>query len=467
MSTKKDPKKKKTDEPPAPIDPTVDLKSLQAVTELLSKVKHLRNYFQLERDKVHKFWDISKKELENARFQLKNTDHELEEMAARHQVQMKVYRQKVRHLMYEFKIKLKDIQEKSDRELLEAAQLHQATVEELKREKQRLHQLLEASVAEHEEAVTAKREEHKFKIGNTKKADYERILKDTREEYQRRMATLRDELDLRRRAEIHEIEERKNEHINELIRLHEQKFADMKNYYNSITSNNLDLIRSLKEEIANMKKNDEHNENLMYDIEKENHHLSEPLEQAKREVAELQQRLHHYEKDKLSLSNTRSRLKALDAEYRRLQEDHAALQGKYGKVQQDRDAIKKKFEMALHDAMDVVNEQNTAMQQRLIEVNARVEERDAQLSSVLSAANLEPQALEAITRQLEDTIETKDRAIKDLHFELKKIQRQHRDVITEYERRCIASKVPPLDAAEVALGGPALPRRDESAMDVE
>ncbi len=49
-------------------------------------------------------------------------------------------------------------------------------------------------------------------------------------------------------VEILEIEERKNNHINELMKKHEKAFGEIKNYYNDITHNNLDLIRSLKEE---------------------------------------------------------------------------------------------------------------------------------------------------------------------------------------------------------------------------
>ena len=60
------------------------------------------------------------------------------------------------------------------------------------------------------------------------------------------MKMLRDDLELRRKQEIHEIEERKNTHINELMKKHEKAFADIKNYYNDITHNNLDLIKTLK-----------------------------------------------------------------------------------------------------------------------------------------------------------------------------------------------------------------------------
>ena len=45
-----------------------------------------RNYFQLERDKINTFWEISKKELEDRKAELRNKDREMEELEERHQV---------------------------------------------------------------------------------------------------------------------------------------------------------------------------------------------------------------------------------------------------------------------------------------------------------------------------------------------------------------------------------------------
>ena len=82
---------------------------------------------------------------------------------------------------------------------------------------------------------------------------------------------------------VHE-QERKNTHINDLMKKHERAFAEIKNYYNDITHNNLDLIKTLKEDVAEMKKREAQNEKLMYEIAQENKRLSEPLTKALKEV---------------------------------------------------------------------------------------------------------------------------------------------------------------------------------------
>ena len=71
------------------------------------------------------------------------------------------------------------------------------------------------------------------------KAEFEEKLKTLEERYSEKLDKLRQDLELRRRVEIHEIEERKNLHINQLYKHHATAYGHMKDYYNSITKNNL------------------------------------------------------------------------------------------------------------------------------------------------------------------------------------------------------------------------------------
>ena len=68
------------------------------------------------------------------------------------------------------------------------------------------------------------------------------------------MQTLKEDLELRMKVEIHEIEERKNQHINELMKNHQEAFKEMKEYYNDITRENLELIRMHKDKLIDIRK---------------------------------------------------------------------------------------------------------------------------------------------------------------------------------------------------------------------
>lgn len=61
------------------------------------------------------------------------------------------------------------------------------------------------------------------------------------------------------KVEVHEIEERKNQHINELMKAHEDAFKEMKEYYNDITRENLELIRTHRARLQEISKSIESN----------------------------------------------------------------------------------------------------------------------------------------------------------------------------------------------------------------
>lgn len=435
---------RKAEKAPPPCEPIAELSSLETVHDALAKAQELRNYFQVERDKVNGFWSVTKEEVEANRYALLNAEAELEEKERAHQVEMKVYKQKVRHLLYEHKMKVKQCLEESEQQLREAEEHHVRRMGDISSQMSHFDRQADAAAENHEMKVEELRDSHRYMLSVTKIQKQEKDLARQQALYDAKLKALHDELELRRRAEIHEIEERKNEHINALIQQHEAKFQEMKTYYNQITSNNLEIIQSLKEEIVRMKKNDEQNETLMYDIEHENQNLLVPLEEAQRDVAELQQKLKQHEQDKRSLGMTRAKLRSLTEEIWRLREEHEALEKRYAKVHQEREELKTKFESALRQAMEVVEERNEVMQQKLIESHALVEERDAQLDGVLKALNLEPTALDLIASEVDSTLQKKNQLIKDLHYELKKGEKTLNSTLLEYERRCNRVNIPPL-----------------------
>ena len=58
--------------------------------EELDREREERNYFQLERDKVNTFWEITKRQLEEKKAELRNKDREMEDAEERHQMEIKV-----------------------------------------------------------------------------------------------------------------------------------------------------------------------------------------------------------------------------------------------------------------------------------------------------------------------------------------------------------------------------------------
>merc|ERR1719472_610266 len=137
--------------------------------------------------------------------------------------------------------------------------------------------------------------------------NFERIHKGLEQQYEEQVEQLKIDLELRRKVEVHEIEERKNQHINDLLFNHQEAFDQIKSYYNDITHDNLQLIRSLKEEIAEMRAKEKANQKKMHQLTIENRQLTEPLAQKEKLRAELQEQLKYCAKDKMALKNLRAR----------------------------------------------------------------------------------------------------------------------------------------------------------------
>ena len=55
----------------------------------LDREREERNFFQLERDKIHTFWEITRRQLEDRKAEIRNKDRETEEAEERHQVEIK------------------------------------------------------------------------------------------------------------------------------------------------------------------------------------------------------------------------------------------------------------------------------------------------------------------------------------------------------------------------------------------
>lgn len=65
-------------------------------------------------------------------------------------------------------------------------------------------------------------------------------------------AELRAELETQRVCEIHATEERKNLHIRQLEMAHDKELISMRSYYNDITLGNVNVIKTLKENVEEL-----------------------------------------------------------------------------------------------------------------------------------------------------------------------------------------------------------------------
>ncbi|XP_053528197.1 dynein regulatory complex subunit 4 isoform X2 [Artibeus jamaicensis] len=409
------------------------------IREELDREREERNYFQLERDKIHTFWEITRRQLEEKKAELRNKDREMEEAEERHQVEIKVYKQKVKHLLYEHQNNLTEMKAEGTVAMKLAQKEHRTQEGVLRKDMRALKVELKEQELASEVVVKNLRLKHTEEITKMRN-DFERQVREIEAKYDKKMKMLRDELDLRRKTEIHEVEERKNGQISTLMQRHEEAFTDMKNYYNDITLNNLALITSLKEQMEDMRKKEEHLEKEMQEVSAQNRRLADPLQKAREEMNEMRRKLGDHKRDKQILVCTKARLKVTEKDLKSLQWEHEVLEQRF--VQRERDELYGKFTAAILDVQQKTGLKNLVLERKLQALGAAVEKKELQLNEVLAASNLDPEALTLVSRKLEDVLESKNSTIKDLQYELARVCKAHNDLLRTYEAKLQAFGVP-------------------------
>jgi len=195
-------------------------------------------------DQVRNFYAIVQDEVGKTESHLRNIEAQMERMQDTHRNDIRIYLQKVIHLEYEHENNVESVAALAQGERDASVAAHESATRDLRDLKLSLKGALHKSEVAHEEEIKRLKEVERKEMQKLRE-QFERNYAELLSSYETRLSNLRDDLDLRQKMEIHEIEERKNRHINDLMIHHEKNFQEMRNYYNSITQDNLDLIKEL------------------------------------------------------------------------------------------------------------------------------------------------------------------------------------------------------------------------------
>jgi hypothetical protein len=95
---------------------------------------------------------------------------------------------------------------------------------------------------------------------------------------------------------------------------HEEAFHDMKEYYNDITRENLEMIRGYKERLVEIKNQIDQNVLMIEQLKEERLKLEKPLKLANDRREILKKQLGNFPKDQMAKRNCKARLRYLKEE---------------------------------------------------------------------------------------------------------------------------------------------------------
>lgn len=130
----------------------------------LDRERTERNMLCLERDKVTTFWELSKKQADDARNMLRKKERELEDAEERHQMEMRIYRQKVKHMLFEQNARQSDVKKETSVTMNSMADETRVEVREMHNENYTLKAQLRFKQLESEESVKMLKRQHESEV---------------------------------------------------------------------------------------------------------------------------------------------------------------------------------------------------------------------------------------------------------------------------------------------------------------
>lgn len=116
----------------------------------MDREREERNFFQMERDKIRIFWEITRGQLEEATTELRQKDHEVEMTQEIADIEAKQIMQQMKHLQFENHNKISEIRAEAMTQLKLSQEDHVNQEMELLSDKREMKRLLRENEEIHE-----------------------------------------------------------------------------------------------------------------------------------------------------------------------------------------------------------------------------------------------------------------------------------------------------------------------------
>ncbi|XP_023259221.1 growth arrest-specific protein 8 [Seriola lalandi dorsalis] len=383
--------------------------------EELDREREERSYFQLERDKIQAFWEISKRNLEETKAELRNRSREREEAEERHRVEITVYKQKLKHVLFEHHNAVSELKTDGVASASLIQNQHTRSELELQRDVQGLEAELREKKLHNDSCIKELKLKHQVELMELTN-DYDRRIREIEVKYHTVTQSMAEAEGKKRRAEVNELEDRMKSRVATLMADHDRALRGAEEYYSAVQTKLLTDQRALKDELAEVQKQQARADRDLSAAQQENSRLRESLQEAERKLPELQKQLQDYNQAKAKMVTSRAQVKVAEQELRDLSVEHELLLQAFEKVQQERDELLRKQAEAVVEVQRRSGLKELLLERKLAALTETLEKKEAQLCAAL-AATRQPAASSAANK-LEELLERKQVTISGLQEDL-------------------------------------------------
>ncbi|KAM8772135.1 dynein regulatory complex subunit 4-like [Acanthopagrus schlegelii] len=385
--------------------------------EELDREREERSYFQLERDRIQAFWEISKRSLEEAKAGLRNRQREREEAEERHRVEITVYKQKLKHVLSEHHNVSSEM--KMDGVASTTLIQNQHTVSELglQRETHGLQADLQEKKLHNETYIKELKLKHQVELMEMANS-YDQRIREMELNYHDNMQTMSEAERKRWNAEINELEDRMKSRVVSLVEDNDRALRHAEEHYASIQRELLSDRNHLKSELEEVMKQYSRVDKELSAAQQENKRMSESLQEAQQKLPQLQKQLEEFEQAKAMMATCRAEMKLVEKELRDLTVENELLRQAFEKVQQERDELLKKQMELILDLQQKSGLKELLLERKLSALTETLEQKEAQLCATLSASSVDQTAAGSAANKLEEILDSKRVTIDALQCDL-------------------------------------------------
>lgn len=392
------------------------------------------NQFQQEKEKINSFWQAEKQIIAQDEMLLQEKLRQKQELEDKQSYELKVYQQKVKHLLFEQQDAAADSKIDNQVNLSMAIDTQRDQEHEVNINIRQLSVQTKSLEVGYIDIVKNLKQEQEKKIMALRE-EFERKSHELLASARKKEKAVRREFQERRKMDVKRIEAKKDAHIRKLMAKHKQAFDDIKNYYRDITHNNLDLIKQLKDEVNTMRKADQQKEKEVNEISKVNEKISQPLQEHLTLVEKLKDDLKTYEREKVALQAAKHRLIVLEDQLKNLQWEHEILTQKHEQLVEERDEIKQTLEDTIYDAQQKTGFQKLLLEKKVTLLQEQLDKTDVTLAELLTRAHLAPDIVGDIKGSIRDVLTVKDKFIQELQNRVAYLKQEYYELIHVYETK--------------------------------
>lgn len=402
--------------------------------EELEQEREERNFYQVERDQISKFWEITKQELEEKNAEFFNKEIAFEAAQNKYEMEINLYKQKTKYVLYENNKNLNIEYANSLKSLEKAKEYHRQEEILLIEEKRNLEAKLDKEYENHLKIAKCLEADFEKKI-NEMELSYDEKIKELKIQQEQKILEAKQKLELQKKKEIKELEIQKNSFINKLIESHDKEFTDLKRYYKDITINNIALINMMKKQLEVTSKNFEKIESKLIEKTKESQNLSETLKHVQEELKKTEFKLNHYDQITLNLEQKQNKIKKLEKDLREIKAYNEIYHQKCEQLQKERKNIYSSFLSSIQELQQKMTLKHLLLEKKVSTIKETLGRKSEQIIDLASNFKFNSETISTYNKNIELILKEKDHLIIDLEEEIMKLSKSHSELASNYENK--------------------------------